>query len=124
MSTLALTPLGIADRIIELVRASAPGDDGVETSDRNDRLLVAAYGRAFRCLVSIRDLAAHGELIGPVVLEKPESEKADDVLIRAALTYGVFLEKSEPVVGHGLTREVRKLLVDYFNAQTTASSAA
>ena len=242
-----LTPLEIADRIIELVRATTPGDAGVDTADRNDRLLVAAYGRAYRCFVSIRELAGRGEaddaailtrallsiglrslylvgsddpaerdrrfrragrtffeefkkvakeeaaaggvlgeaevkrteetiarfeadgmpplpsdydiangldllpfytrvyrpgsevmhysigsaldgflelthedLVGPVALEKPEPKEADDVLIRASLTYGVFLEKSEPIIKHGLTPEVTKLLADYFSAHPPA----
>jgi hypothetical protein len=226
----ALTPLAVADRLIERVAETVRGDAGVETRDRNDRLLVAAYGRAYRCFVSIRDLAARGEaddagvltrallsialrslylvgsddpeerdrrfrragrtyfeetrkmardeaaaggvldqadvdrydeiiarfndegtpplqelniipfytrvyrpgsdvahysigsaldgfaeltheeLIGSVSLEMPDPERAADVLIRAALTYGMFLEKSEPTIRHGLTAGIVKLM--------------
>lgn len=38
------TPLAIADTIISRVREATPGDAGVGTRDRNERLLVAAYG--------------------------------------------------------------------------------
>jgi hypothetical protein len=239
----ALTPIKIADEILRIVEASAPGDPGVETRDRNDRLLVAAYGRAHRCFFSIRELVHRGEaddaeiltrallsialrslylaqpddaeerqrrfrragrtyfeellkaareeeaegidlakdvkrleeniarfeaegiarlptdhdlarsldlapfytrvyrpgsdvahysigaaldgflelthedLIGPVALLKPQPERAADVLIRAALTYGMFLERAEPIVRHGVTESVRALLVDYFDQQ-------
>jgi hypothetical protein len=48
---------------------------------------------------------------------KSRPEKAAHVLIRASLTYGIFLEKSEPVIKHGLTAEVTKLLAHYFSAE-------
>lgn len=244
------TPLAIADTIIRRVREATPGDAGVVTRDRNERLLVATYGRAYRCFVSIRELAAraeaddavvltrtllsiglrslylvdsdepaeremrfrragrtyfeqslkaakeeaalgaiddaeverlstnierlkeegvrllpsdydiakgldlmpfytrvyrsgseathysigaaldgfleltHEDLIGPVALEMPEPKKADDVLIRAALTYGIFLEKSEPVIKHGLTAGVTALLAEYFTEAGSDASDA
>jgi hypothetical protein len=52
----------------------------------------------------------HEELIGSVSLEMPDPERAADVLIRAALTYGMFLEKSEPTIRHGLTAGIVKLM--------------
>src|SRR5690348_13916223 len=65
-----LTALQIADRIIDGVRATTPGEAGVETNDRNERLLVAAYGRAHRCFVSTRDLAARGEADDAAILTR------------------------------------------------------
>jgi hypothetical protein len=237
------TPIEVADQIIEWVRGSVPDDEGIETRDRNDRLLVAAYGRAYRCFVSIRELAGrgeaddsailtrallsvalqslylampddpverdrrfrragrtyfekfikaareeaaaggvldeadveraertierfkaegtpplpndydiarelnaipfytrvyrtgsdvahysigaaldgfleltHSELIGGAALEMPDDERALDVLLRACLTYGFFLEQSERILDHGLTSEVERLLREYINA--------
>lgn len=239
------TAAEIADQVIEWVEATVPGESGVGTQDRNDRLLVAAYGRAYRCFVSIRELAGrgeaddaavltrtlfsitlqslyliatddpterqrrfrragrtyfenvakiareevaagvepeveaeraeanvarlkeegvppmpseydiarelditnfytrvyrpgsnvahysigsaldgfaeltHSELIGSVALQRPDFAKAEEVLIRAVLTYGVFLEKSEDVMGHGLTERLRPMLVEYFKEGET-----
>ena len=49
-------------------------------------------------------------LIGRVSLEMPSSTEADEVLIKAALTYGVFLYRCDPVIGHGLGKRVQDLL--------------
>jgi len=47
----------IADAIIDLVSKHAP--EGVMSRDRNDQFLALAFGRAFRCFRSIRDVAGN-----------------------------------------------------------------
>ncbi len=53
----ALPPGDAADAILALVAGSLPPMPGVVVSDHNESLLVATYGRMYRCLTSIRDLA-------------------------------------------------------------------
>lgn len=54
----SVPPLEVADQILTWVEESLPASPGVEARDRNDSLLCAAYGRAYRCFKSLRDLAA------------------------------------------------------------------
>lgn len=56
----------VADVILEAVASSSTASPGHSVRDVNDALLCAAYGRAYRCLRSIRQLAG--------------SEEADDAL--------------------------------------------
>jgi Family of unknown function (DUF5677) len=65
-----LTPLVVAEKLLAWVRGAAPGELGVETNDRNERLLVAAYGRAYRCFASIKELAARGEAQDAMILTR------------------------------------------------------
>ncbi len=65
----AVKIIGVVDRMIELVASRVPSEEGVICRDRNDALLVAAYGRCWRCLRAIRLLA--------------ERENADDAYILA-----------------------------------------
>jgi hypothetical protein len=48
--------VAIADRLLRLVEDKAPA--GVTSYHRNEQLLGATFGRAYRCFRSIRDLAA------------------------------------------------------------------
>lgn len=50
----------LADEILEFVRVRLPGTQP-QVRDWNDRLLVEAFGRAHRCLRSIRELAGRKE---------------------------------------------------------------
>lgn len=58
----------VAAAISKLVAESLPGDGGVLTRDVNDEYLCAAYGRAFRCFTSIRELARRQEADDALVL--------------------------------------------------------
>jgi hypothetical protein len=51
----------LADRVLELVRTRIPQGPAPDIRDWNDVLLVEAFGRAFRCLRSIRELAGRRE---------------------------------------------------------------
>ena len=51
---------------------------------------------------------------GKVSLELPQPDGAQEALELAAITYGAFLERAEPVVHHGVADEVKRLLSEYF----------
>ena len=51
----------LADRVLELVRTRIPQAPAPDIRDWNDVLLVEAFGRTFRCLRSIRELAGRRE---------------------------------------------------------------
>ena len=59
-----------ADRTLNLVRERLPDTDGPVVRDWNDRLFVEAFGRAHRCLQSIRELAGRGEAEDAAVLTR------------------------------------------------------
>jgi hypothetical protein len=59
---------------------------------------------------------------GRVALKHPDAERAEEALALAAITYGEFLERCDPVVRHGVTLEARQHLVAYLNAQGRAVS--
>jgi hypothetical protein len=58
------------DRVLELVSARLPATDGPAIRDWNDRLLVEAFTRAYRCLRSIRELAGRREAEDAAVLTR------------------------------------------------------
>jgi hypothetical protein len=58
-----------------------------------------------------------------VPLKHPEGERAEETLALAAIVYGEFLERSEPLVRHGVTPIVRREIVGYLNEKTTAEAA-
>lgn len=59
----------MADGILDLVAEHAPS--GVTSRDRSDQFLALAFGRAFRCFRSIRDVAGvHGEADDAAVLTR------------------------------------------------------
>lgn len=64
----------VARQIGEVVLSRWSEHDGIPGRDRNDQLLVAAYGRAYRCFGSIRALA-----------EPPRSEADDAVVLTRTL---------------------------------------
>ncbi len=66
----APTPLEVANTLLVSVAELLPGVPGVEVRDRNDGLLVAAYGRAYRCFTSIRDLAERHEADDAAILSR------------------------------------------------------
>jgi hypothetical protein len=58
------------DEILQAVEDAAPGAPGVPTRDRVDVALLSAYGRAFRCLHSIRLLAERGDADDAAILTR------------------------------------------------------
>lgn len=58
------------DRVLELVRSRLPATEGPAIRDWNDRLFVEAFGRAYRCLRSVRELACRGESEDAAVLTR------------------------------------------------------
>lgn len=76
----------VVDTILDAVRNAPTESPGATAQDVNDAFLAAAYGRALRCMTSIRELAGRGE--------------ADDafILTRALLTLvarSLYLVESE-----------------------------
>jgi Family of unknown function (DUF5677) len=59
----------LADEVLELVRTRLPGTTP-QVGDWNDRLLVEAFARAYRCLRSVRELAGRGEADDAAVLTR------------------------------------------------------
>jgi hypothetical protein len=59
-----------ADEVLQLVRTRMPLTDGPTVRDWNDRLLVAAFTRAYRCLRSTRRVAGTGEADDAAVLTR------------------------------------------------------
>jgi hypothetical protein len=55
---------------------------------------------------------------GRVALKRPDAERAEEALTLAAITYGEFLERCEPVIRHGVTPEARRLLDEHFSTKT------
>ena len=60
--------LSLTDSLLALVDRSLDRTSAVPTRDRCEVILVAAYGRAYRCLRSIRETAARGEADDATVL--------------------------------------------------------
>lgn len=60
--------LSLANAILGLVEEAAESSPGVPTRDRCDVILLAAYGRAYRCFRSMREVAARGEADDAMVL--------------------------------------------------------
>ena len=56
---------------------------------------------------------------GGVTLKKPDAERAEEALGLAAITYGEFLARCEPVIRHGVTPLARRVFVEYLNVQAT-----
>ena len=52
---------------------------------------------------------------GRVALKRPDAEGAEEALALAAITYGEFLERSEPIIRHGVTPLARRLYAEYLN---------
>lgn len=48
-----------------------------------------------------------------VALQHPQPDRAAYALALAAISYGAFLEKSEPLIGHGVTELARQLVEDW-----------
>lgn len=59
----------LADRVLELVRTRLP-QTTPQVRDWNDRLLIEAFARAYRCLRSVRELAGRGEADDAAVLTR------------------------------------------------------
>jgi hypothetical protein len=59
------------DQVLELVRREwRPQQNRPNVDDWNDEFLVAAFARAFRCLVSVREIACRGEADDAAVLTR------------------------------------------------------
>jgi hypothetical protein len=56
--------------ILDAVEKATVGSPGPAPRDLNDSLLGAAFGRAYRCMRSIRDLACRGEADDALILTR------------------------------------------------------
>src|SRR5436190_1853727 len=56
------------DAILEAIESAPLADPGPTVRDVNDAFLCAAYGRVYRCVRSIRELAGRGEADDAIVL--------------------------------------------------------
>jgi hypothetical protein len=61
---------------------------------------------------------------GRVELRLVDADRAEEALQLALITYGEFLERTEPLIGHGVTQEARRLLVEFINARNAEKNAA
>jgi hypothetical protein len=59
-----------ADRVLDVAREWAPQERPPQVSDWNDQALVVAFGRAYRCLRSVREVAGRGEAEDAAVLTR------------------------------------------------------
>jgi hypothetical protein len=59
---------------------------------------------------------------GRVVLTMTDADRAEEALALAAITHGEFLERSEPVIRHGVTQLARRLLATYLNEKTATAA--
>ena len=109
--TVPTTPLEVANTLLSWVEESLPGSAGVEVRDRNDGLLVGAYGRAYRCFTSIRELAARHE--------------ADDAWILARALLSIALQSLWLVQPEDLDereRRFRRAGLSYFLRRKTIAA--
>jgi hypothetical protein len=56
-------------------------------------------------------------------LKHPDGERAEEALALAAIIYGEFLERSEPLIRHGVTPITRREMVGYLNEKTLVEAA-
>lgn len=105
----------------------------------NDRDLLRAlgleayYARVYRLASDVVHCSIGSALDG--FLELPEKvvgggrvrlkhpTRAEEVLSLAAVVYGEFLERSEPLIRHGVTPVARREIVGYLNEKATAEAA-
>jgi hypothetical protein len=59
----------------------------------------------------------------PVPLKNPDGERAEEVLALAAITYGEFLERCEPIIRHGVSEWAQREMADYFKDRRLAENA-
>jgi Family of unknown function (DUF5677) len=60
----------VVDTILDAVKKAPTESPGAAAKDVNDAFLAAAYGRAFRCMRSIRELAGRGEADDAFILTR------------------------------------------------------
>jgi hypothetical protein len=58
---------------------------------------------------------------GRVWLKRTDADGAEEALTLATIIYGEFLERSEPLIGHGVTLHARQLLAEHLNAKAAES---
>jgi hypothetical protein len=61
---------------------------------------------------------------GRVPLKNPDGERAEEALALAAITYGEFLERSEPTIRHGVSEPAQRLVDSYFKEQRRLGETA
>jgi hypothetical protein len=101
----------------------------------NDRDLLAAmglsayYARVYRVASDVAHYSIGSALNGfleypdphegggRVLLKSPDAEGAEEALALAAIIYGEFLERCEPVIRHGVAPLARRLMVDYLKGK-------
>jgi Family of unknown function (DUF5677) len=57
---------------------------------------------------------------GGVLLKNPDGERAEDALALAAITYGEFLERCEPIIRHGVSEPAHRAMAEYFEDRKNA----
>ena len=57
---------------------------------------------------------------GRVPLKHPRGEEAEEALALAAITYGEFLERSDPIIRNGVADIARRELAEYLNEKALA----
>jgi hypothetical protein len=60
---------------------------------------------------------------GRVPLKNPDGKRAEEALALAAITYGEFLERSEPIIRHGVSESAQRELASYFKEGKHAEKA-
>ena len=60
---------------------------------------------------------------GRVPLKNPDGERAEEALALAAITYGEFLERCEPIIRHGVSEWAQREMADYFKDRRLAENA-
>jgi hypothetical protein len=58
-----------------------------------------------------------------VPLKNPDGERAEEALALAAITYGEFLERCEPIIRHGVSEWAQREMADYFKDRRLAENA-
>jgi HEPN domain-containing protein len=95
-----------ADRILTLVRDRVAAIETPEPRDQNDRVFLIAFGRAYRSLRSIRQLACRGEAEDAAVLARS--------LLSLALQYLWLISADDEAERRGrLRRLTRKWATEY-----------
>src|ERR671934_150989 len=111
------------DEVLDLVRNRLPEVEPA-IRDWNDRLMVAAFARAYRCLRSVRELTHRAESEDAAVLTRAlvsltlqylwlvrtDEAAAAEMLGLALVPFATLLDVSEPILRHGLTEGVAEIV--------------
>jgi hypothetical protein len=90
------------------------------------------YSRVFRpasavahySIWSALDGYARRERPAVIALELPAPERAVEALTFACVVYAAFLEKCDPIIGHGVTSRAREVLDEYVRGVDSTNDAA